>query len=151
MADLFAALVDQPIDLNDVVRRVMHTHVGARVLFSGEIRGTNHGLEVARLEYTAHKTLAQKHMEQVLRDAVEKFPLIGAVCIHRLGLLELSECAVAVLTCGRHRDETYAANRYIIDRVKAETPIWKREFFTDGTSAWGENCDGAQHAHHAQG
>ncbi len=142
------AITEEPIDLNAIVCRVAHPHVGlpsanligARVLFSGEIRGSNHGLEITRLEYTAHKLLAEKHMADVLREAQEKFPLIGAVCIHRLGMLAVSECAVAVLTCGRHRRETYAANQYIINRVKAETPIWKREFFADGTNKWGENC-----------
>jgi len=148
METSFAALTDAPIDLNQVMNKIIHSHIGARVLFSGEIRGTNHGHDVVRLEYTAHKILAQKHMEQVLRDAAAQYPLIGAVCIHRLGMLEISESAVVVLTCGRHRGETYAANRYIIDRVKAETPIWKREFFADGTSAWGENCnDASDHAH----
>lgn len=140
VGEFFAALTEQAIDLNHIMQRIVHPHIGARVLFSGEIRATNHGAEVVRLEYTAHKTLAEKHMQQVLSDAAQEFPLIGAVCIHRLGMLEVSESAVAVLTCGRHRSETYAANRYIIDRVKAETPIWKREFFADGTSAWGENC-----------
>lgn len=135
-----AAITEEPIDLNEITRRIVHPHTGARVLFSGEIRGTNHGLEITKLEYTAHKLLAEKHMADVLREAREKFPLIGAVCIHRLGVLDVSECAVAVLTCGRHRRETYAANQYIINRVKAETPIWKREFFADGTSKWGENC-----------
>lgn len=144
----YTAVTEQTIDFNEVLRRITHPHVGARVLFSGEIRGTNHGSEVTRLEYSAHKTLAEKHMQQVLHDAAEKFPLIGAVCIHRIGMLEVSESAVVVLTCGRHRSEAYAANRYIIDRVKAETPIWKKEFFADGTSVWGENCsDAADHAH----
>lgn len=138
--DFFTALTEDPIDLNVVMRRIAHPQIGARVLFSGEIRGSNHGHEVVRLEYTAHMALAQKHMQQVLKDAAQQFPLIGAQCIHRLGMLEVSESAVVVLTCGRHRGETYAANRYIIDRVKAETPIWKKEFFADGTSAWGENC-----------
>lgn len=147
--ELFAELTEITIDLNRVLQQFVHPHIGARVLFSGEIRGTNHGSEVVRLEYTAHKMLAQKHMLSVLKDAAKEFPLIAAGCIHRVGTLEVSECAVVVLTCGRHRNETYAANRYIIDRVKAETPIWKREFFADGSSRWGENCNEvAEHAHH---
>lgn len=140
--DFFARVTDDPIDLNLILKSASHPHIGARVVFSGEIRGTNHGEAVVRLEYTAHRALAQKHMQQVLEEAAKEYPLIAATCIHRLGLLEISECAVAVLTCGRHRKETYAANRYIIDRVKAETPIWKREFFADGTNRWGENCEG---------
>ncbi len=138
--NFFAAVTEEPIDLNKIMKRIVHPHIGARVLFSGEIRGTNHGSEVSRLEYTAHKNLAQIHMQHVLQAAAQEFPLIGALCIHRIGMLEVSESAVVVLTCGRHRGETYAANRYIIDRVKAETPIWKREFFADGSSRWGENC-----------
>ncbi|MBV6494206.1 MAG: hypothetical protein LDLANPLL_02237 [Turneriella sp.] len=143
--NFFTALTDKPIDLNQLVGKVANlasaNEIGARVLFSGEIRASSHGKEVIRLEYTAHKSLAQKHMIEVLREAREKFPLISAICIHRLGMLEVSECAVAVLTCGRHRRETYAANQYIINRIKSETPIWKREFFADGTNKWGENCD----------
>lgn len=144
--EFFAALTEKPLDLNEVLGRIVHPHAGARVLFSGEVRGINHGATVVRLEYTAHQRLAEKHMLDVLRAAAQKYPLLGAVCVHRVGMLEISECAVAVLTCGRHRRETYAANRYIIDRVKAETPIWKREFFADGSSVWGKNCE--EHPEH---
>lgn len=145
--NFFAQLTCEPIDLNQITSKVIHPHVGARVLFSGEIRASNHGQDVVRLEYTAHKLLAEKNMNDILTEAAAKYPLIGAICIHRIGLLEISECAVTVLTCARHRREAYAANRYIIDRVKAETPIWKREFFADGSNAWGKNCED-DHAHH---
>ncbi len=144
----FAELTESAIDLNQVLRRFIHPQnslpgenaIGARVLFSGEIRGANHGQTVVQLEYTAHRSLALKHITDVLQAAAEKYPLIGALCVHRLGMLSVADCAVAVLTCGRHRKEAFAANQYIIDRVKAETPIWKREFFADGSSKWGENC-----------
>jgi molybdopterin synthase catalytic subunit len=139
-AAIAATLTERPFNLEEILQMIRHPHIGARVLFSGEIRSANHGREVVRLEYTAHTALAKNHMEQVLRDAAKAYPLIGAVCVHRVGLLEISESAVAVLTVARHRREAYAANQYIIDRVKAETPIWKREFYADGTSAWGENC-----------
>ncbi len=138
----FAKLTDEPIVLDTLLRSFNHPHIGARVIFSGEIRGLSHGKEVKQLEYTAHKPLAEKHMLEVVRAAAGEFPLIGALCVHRLGMLGVSESAVVVVTAGRHRTETYAANQYIINRVKAETPIWKKEFFADGTSIWGENCEG---------
>ena len=141
-----AEITDEPIDLKNILARLgnptLANQIGARVIFSGEIRGLSHGKEVARLEYTAHKILAQKHMIEVVSVAAAEYPLIAAICVHRVGMLEVSESAVVVVTCGRHRTETYAANQYIINRVKAETPIWKREYFTDGTSMWGENCEG---------
>ncbi len=146
---LHAELTEKPIELGHALAHIndlqSDRNVGARVIFSGEIRGFSHGRDVKCLEYTAHKPLAEKHMLGVLRDAAHEFPLIAALCVHRLGLLDVGESAVVVITCGRHRTETYAANQYIINRVKAETPIWKREFFTDGTAMWGENC--AEHTH----
>ncbi|AFM13128.1 molybdenum cofactor biosynthesis protein MoaE [Turneriella parva] len=139
-----AELTEKPIDLSRVLAMAKSmpssSQIGARVIFSGEIRGFSHGKDVSQLEYTAHKPLAEKHMLEVVRAAAAEYPLIAALCVHRLGMLEVGESAVVVITCGRHRTETYAANQYIINRVKAETPIWKREFFTDGTSMWGENC-----------
>lgn len=147
-----AELNEKPIDLSSVLALTkgmpLAAQIGARVIFSGEIRGFSHGKDVSRLEYTAHKPLAERHMLEVVRAAAAQYPLIAALCVHRLGLLEVGESAVVVITCGRHRTETYAANQYIINRVKAETPIWKREFFTDGTSMWGENCEG--HAKHVR-
>lgn len=146
----FAGLTEQRISIDTLLRHFNHPQIGARVAFSGEIRNLSHGKEVTRLEYTAHRALAEKHMLEVVRAAAVEFPLIGALCIHRIGLLDVSESAVVVVTAGRHRGETYAANRYIIDRVKAETPIWKKEFFADGTSMWGENCNdagGHDHVH----
>lgn len=145
--NFFAALTEEKISIDDLISTFQHPQIGARVVFSGEIRNLSHGKEVTRLEYTAHKLLAEKHMLEVVRAAAEEYPLIGALCVHRIGLLEVTESAVAVVTAGRHRSEAYAANRYIIDRVKAETPIWKREFFADGTSIWGENCNDADHHH----
>jgi len=135
-----AEISESVLQLDALLKSFNHNHAGARVLFSGEVRAANHGKEVVRLEYTAHRMLAESHMRSVLADAAREFPLLAALCIHRIGMLEISESAVVVLTLGRHRTETYAANQYIINRVKAETPIWKKEFYSDGTSQWGENC-----------
>ena len=155
-AIFWARLTEEQISIDAVLAEFQHAlgassgaqQIGARVVFSGEIRNFSHGKEVMRLEYTAHKILAEKHMLEVVRAAAGEFPLIGAMCVHRIGLLDVSESAVVVVTAGRPRGETYAANRYIIDRVKAETPIWKKEFFADGTSIWGENCnDSGAHGH----
>ncbi|MBN8220510.1 MAG: molybdenum cofactor biosynthesis protein MoaE [Spirochaetes bacterium] len=152
----WARLTEEQINIDAVLAEFQRAlqaspaaqQIGARVIFSGEIRNFSHGKEVVRLEYTAHKTLAEKHMLEVVRAATQQFPLIAAMCLHRIGLLDVAESAVIVVTAGRHRAETYAANRYIIDRVKAETPIWKKEFFADGTSLWGENCnDAGEHSH----
>ncbi len=114
---------------------------GAVVLFSGEVRDNNKGKEVTHLEYEAYEPMANKMISEIIEEAKSKFKLNEAACIHRLGRVEISGCAVVVVTGAGHRKEAYDANRYIIDRVKNEVPIWKHEFFADGTSEWGQNCD----------
>lgn len=115
------------------------------MLFSGEVRNNNKGREVTHLEYEAYEPMAEKMIGEIIEDAISRFKLNDAVCVHRLGRVEISECAVVVITGAGHRKEAYDANRYIIDRVKNEVPIWKHEFFTDGTSEWGQNCDCVTH------
>jgi molybdopterin synthase catalytic subunit len=114
---------------------------GAVVLFSGEVRDNNKGRKVTHLEYEAYEPMANKMIGEIIEEAKSRFKLNQAACVHRLGRVEISGCAVVVVTGAGHRKEAYEANRYIIDRVKNEVPIWKHEFFADGTSEWGQNCD----------
>lgn len=129
------------IDYSMLFDGFRHPKSGAVVLFSGEVRNNNIGRKVSHLEYEAYEPMADKMIGQILGEAISRFHLNQAVCVHRLGRVEISGCAVVVITGSGHRKEAYDANRYIIDRVKNEVPIWKHEFFTDGTSEWGQNCD----------
>jgi molybdopterin synthase catalytic subunit len=118
-----------------------HPGAGAVVLFSGEVRDNNGGRPVAYLEYEAHAPLASKMITEILQEARLKWKLQIAVARHRTGRVDIGATAVVVITASPHRSEAYAANRYIIDRIKHEAPIWKCEHFTDGTKEWGNNCN----------
>ncbi|EQA36794.1 molybdopterin converting factor, subunit 2 [Leptospira inadai serovar Lyme str. 10] len=119
---------------------------GGLVLFAGIVRNINEGKKVRYLEYEAFPEMADKMIRAILEEAGKKWDLRYLDCQHRLGKLQISEIAVTVVTGSMHREEAYAANRYIIDRVKHEVPIWKREFFEDGTSEWSQGCrHGHQH------
>lgn len=122
---------------------------GAYVGFEGWIRDHNEGQEVLRLEYEVYRPLAIKEGGKVIAEALEKFPILHAECVHREGLLEIGECAVWVGVTSAHRDEAFAACRYIIDQVKVRLPIWKKEHYTDGHSGWVscERCAEHGHAH----
>lgn len=85
--------------------------------------------------------MTEKMIASILEEAKVKWSLNKAVCVHHTGRVEILGCAVVVITASAHRSAAYEANQYIIDRVKHEVPIWKHEFFTDGTSEWGENCE----------
>ncbi|MCH8335263.1 MAG: molybdenum cofactor biosynthesis protein MoaE [Proteobacteria bacterium] len=120
---------------------------GACVAFEGWIRNENEGQEVLRLEYEIYEPLAVKEGEKIIGEARAKYPILQADCVHREGLLEIGECAVWVGVTSAHRDEAFAACRFIIDEVKVRLPIWKKEYYVNGDSGW-VNCERC--AMHAQ-
>ena len=113
---------------------------GGYCSFEGWVRNHHQGREVERLEYEAYPILAESEGKRILGEAIERFGLMHAVCTHRTGPLEIGGLAVVVCVSSAHRDAAFEACRYIIDEVKARGPIWKKEFFADGTSGW-VRCD----------
>lgn len=130
-----------PLDLVNLLMESHHPGAGAVILFSGEVRDSNSGKSVDYLEYESHIPLASKIIETILTEAKEKWKLNLALAKHRIGKVRVEESAVVVITAAPHRSEAYAANRHIIDRIKHEVPIWKCEYFTDGSKMWGGNCN----------
>lgn len=137
-------LSSHSIDITALFAGAHHPKAGAVVLFSGETRDSSHGKAVACLVYEAQESLAGKMIAEILQQAKERWQLTVAVAVHRTGKVAVSESAVVVITAAAHRSEAYAANRYIIDRIKHEVPIWKCEYFTDGSKEWGGNCNCAK-------
>ena len=120
---------------------------GGYVSFEGWVRNRNEGQDVVRLEYQAYEALALKEGRQIMAEAAERYPLQHAVCIHRVGTLEIGDLAVWVGVSAGHRDEAFKACRYIIDEIKHRVPVWKKEHYTGGDSGW-VNCEAcAKHAH----
>jgi molybdopterin synthase catalytic subunit len=130
-----------PLDLVGLLSLSHHSKAGAVVLFSGEVRDNSSGKEVDYLEYEAYDVMAIKLIQEILEQAILKWQLTKAIAQHRTGKVKSGESAVVVITTSPHRSEAYAANRYIIDRIKHEAPIWKCEYFKDGTKEWGGNCN----------
>ena len=120
---------------------------GGYAAFEGWVRNHNEGLAVTRLEYEAFEALAVKEGERIVAEAKRRFPILDAACVHRVGALGIGELAVWVGVSAHHRDEAFAACRYIIDEVKHRVPIWKKEHYVNGDSGW-VNCERcAEHAH----
>ena len=115
---------------------VENSGIGARTVFEGTVRDTNDGHDVKILEYECYEPLAIKEGNIILSEAIEKFGLIDAFCIHRIGTLEVGETAVIVVATSGHRDEAFKGCRYIIDEVKCRVPIWKKEHYQDGETEW---------------
>jgi molybdopterin synthase catalytic subunit len=132
-------VTDTPIDREALRSSLLNRSSGACVIFEGWIRDHNEGKEVLRLEYEVYRPLASSEGELVIAEAMEKYDIKGAACIHREGLLELSETAVVAAAVAAHRDEAFQACRYIIDEIKHRLPIWKKEHYADGQAHW-VNC-----------
>jgi molybdopterin synthase catalytic subunit len=143
--DRFHFVTEEIIDAAALLSAMHDPKAGAVVLFSGEVRNQSHAKEVECLYYEAYIPMAEKIICEIIKEAHLKYKLHGAICVHRIGKVEVCESAVVVITTSSHREEAYAANRYIIDSVKHEAPIWKKEIFSDGSSEWGHNCSCHQH------
>ena len=132
---------------------------GGYAAFEGWVRDSNEGQRVRALEYEAFEALALREGERIVQEAVARFGVAHAACVHRVGHLDVGELAVWVGVSAAHRDEAFRACRYIIDEVKQRVPIWKKEHYVNGDSGW-VNCercaqpadhahDDAQHTDHA--
>lgn len=113
---------------------------GGYASFEGWVRNHNEGHAVTRLEYEAFETLANKEGERIAAEAIARFGVLKAACVHRVGSLAIGDLAVWVGVSSRHRAEAFAACRYIIDEVKHRLPIWKKEHYVNGDSGW-VNCE----------
>jgi molybdopterin synthase catalytic subunit len=140
----FRYITDEPINLASLLSKAHRPGAGAVVLFSGETRDSSDGKAVWVLEYEAHPSMAAKMIRAILQEAIDRWGLHFALAQHRTGQVNISESAVVVVTGAPHRSEAYAANRFIIDKIKHEVPIWKCEHFTDGSKVWSEGCNHEQ-------
>ncbi|MGO9994789.1 MAG: molybdenum cofactor biosynthesis protein MoaE [Steroidobacteraceae bacterium] len=142
---------DAAIDTEAARRELLDRGAGGYVSFEGWVRDHNEGLEVTRLEYEAFQVLALKEGDRILAEALQRFPIKHALCIHRVGSLDLTDMAVWVGVSAAHRGEAFDACRFIIDEVKHRVPIWKKEHYRSGDSGW-VNCERCAAApRHAQG
>ncbi len=110
--------------------------MGASVLFLGVVRGESNGKKVVYLDYEAYEEMAEQMLGELVASAFEKWPLLEIKILHRLGRVWLGQIAVAIEVKSAHRDEAYQASRYLIEEIKHQIPIWKKEYFADGTGQW---------------
>jgi len=134
------ALTDTTLDAESLKHALRDPAAGGFVSFEGWVRNENEGRTVRRLEYEAYAAMAQKEGLRIVAEAIERFGLTAALCLHRVGSLEIGDMAVWVGASSPHRSEAFEACRFIIDQVKVRVPIWKKEHYVDGDSGW-VNCE----------
>ncbi len=125
---MHVAVTDGRLSLETLSHAVSDPRAGAIVSFQGVTR------EVDHLDYEAYRGMARERITLILRECVTRHGLCAATAEHRIGSVALGESSVIVAVSAPHRTEAFAGAREIINRIKAEAPIWKREVDSDGVS-----------------
>ena len=129
-------ITSEPIVVMELIMQLQDPDCGAIATFSGTVREHNDGRKVTQLHYQSYKTLAMKEGNKILGEAKERFDIFNALCVHRVGDLNIGETAIWIGVNAGHRDAAFNACRYIIDETKTRVPIWKKEIYVDGDSGW---------------
>jgi len=124
-----------PIDTGQVIKEFGSDSDGAIVNFIGRARNMTNGKEVMYLEYEIYEKMALQELEKIVDDAFNKWSITNCRVIHRYGKVNIGEESIVIFVSSPHRDESFQAARYIIDTIKKTVPVWKKEFYTDG-SKW---------------
>jgi len=133
------ALSERPIDPRLLESALRRAAAGAAVCFEGWVRDHHAGEAVVALEYEAHAAIATAEGRAVVAEAQGRFDVLVVHAEHRVGRLEIGDCAVWVGVSAAHRGAAFDACRYVIDELKARLPIWKKEHYAHGPSGW-VNC-----------
>lgn len=128
------AVVDRPLALAEVVDAVSGPGLGGIATFTGTVRDASHGRRVVRLEYEAYAAMAERKLAEI-GEAVGRAHGAAVAVVHRVGVLAPGEAAVVIACAAPHRGPAFRACEEMIERLKKEVPIWKREVYEDG-SQW---------------
>ena len=136
MSSIRFSLVSQTIDIASLAAELRDPAAGAVVTFDGRVRNHNAGQAVSHLEYQAYPALAISTGQRILEEEAARHGILAAQAAHRTGPLEIGEAAVWVGVASAHRGPAFDAARAIMERLKYELPVWKKETYADGRSEW---------------
>jgi molybdopterin synthase catalytic subunit len=131
------SLVHEPIDPIALAAHVRGNDDGAIVIFDGFVRDHSKNRRTLYLEYEAYEPMALAKIQEIATHLHNHFPIHRVAIVHRLGRLEIAETSVYIAISAAHRAAAFEACRYAIDTLKRTVPIWKKEYFEDG-SVWAD-------------
>jgi molybdopterin synthase catalytic subunit len=133
------------IELAELLAAVQSPERGGIAVFLGLVRNHHAGRAVIRLDYSAYGPMAEAECGRIVAEAASRWD--AAIALeHRIGSLEIGDAAVAIVAASAHRESAFAACRFVIDEVKRRVPVWKREYYADGSVVWVDPTAQLQHA-----
>lgn len=127
-----------PLPIAEAHAFLADERAGGVCVFVGTARRWTEGQETVSLDYEAYETMAATELARLVTEAMSRWPVVRGVALHRLGPVAAGEGSVVVGAACPHRAEAFAACRWLLDTLKSEAPIWKREVFANGETAWVE-------------
>ncbi len=130
------SITHNPIDTAAVLASVKDADCGANVLFVGTTRRMTGKRETTRLEYECYEEMARAKMMSLVDAARDRWPIVKTSIVHRVGVVEIGEASIAVAVSAAHRSASFDAASWLLERLKQEVPVWKREVWADGQEEW---------------
>jgi len=130
-------ILDSVLPTNEVVEGIKAGEDGAVCVFDGIVRNNTRGRETLYLDYEAYREMALSQMRELAAEAVTKFGVRDVALLHRLGRLQVGETSVLIVVASAHRRPAFEACQWLIDTLKKQVPIWKKETFVDG-AVWAD-------------
>lgn len=134
-------IVREPIQIESLIKKIEHNGAGAITTFIGVVREWTKGKRTIYLEYQAYIPMAVKKISEIGNEIDSKWPDAKVAITHRIGHLNISEIAVAIVVSAPHRKVAYEANEYAIERIKEIVPIWKKEHWDNGEKWIGDQLE----------
>ncbi|HVN66044.1 MAG TPA: molybdenum cofactor biosynthesis protein MoaE [Methanomicrobiales archaeon] len=124
------SIQSEDVDIGGLIAGAKQPGTGAIVVFDGIVRDD----DIREMELEAYRDVAEKELAEIAAEAMAKFGLLHVDIVHRIGRLRVGDNILVIITGAGHREEAYEGSRFIIERIKAGVPIWKKEIRRDGSS-----------------
>ncbi len=130
--DSYVALLSEPLSIDRCLSKVKSPQFGGICIFVGVVRNHSQGRDVSQLQYTAYRGMVEKVLRKIASDAEQSHAPCRVAIEHRIGSLTIGDIAVIVCAASPHRAESFAAARQLIEELKKNAPIWKKERSSEG-------------------
>jgi molybdopterin synthase catalytic subunit len=134
--DRWLEVTEDNLDVEAAYRFTLNPEAGAVDLFVGTVRNRFEKRPVASMEYHGYAEMAERVLQEIVHRATERWPIRKVAVLHRLGHLQLTEASVVIAVSAPHRAEAFESCRFILEELKKDLPVWKKEHFSDGTKSW---------------
>jgi len=126
-------ITSDPISVQPIIDQVKKNSHGCLVSFIGTVRDNAEGKRVINLEYETYRKMAESKLNEIINHIQSRWSCDCSI-VHRIGRVEVGDTVVVIVVGAGHRQEAFPACQYAIDRIKEIVPIWKKEYYTDGSS-----------------